>query len=239
MRADNTVLQEAQNLIALTTAQTPLKGGESTPLTGMDFSGITPKRKTLQTPNPVAGIKTPAQSAAGTPARTPQLGGGATPLRDDLHINEPVDVAAIAGASVVAQKKQQRQLRDKLKSGLFSLPSPSNEYSIVMPELPQEAQQMVRVPAQAADPCSALWSGLLLVRVWRAWCGVLSALYSPFRLAQPPKGIIFESAQSSCVALHQSASRRGPCFLRGLHITLPLCCRAWLTCCLCFLRPVC
>ncbi len=52
-RQDNVML-EAQNLIALTSAQTPLKGGENTPLHPTDFSGITPRRAEVQTPNLIA-----------------------------------------------------------------------------------------------------------------------------------------------------------------------------------------
>lgn len=42
------VLLEAQNLIALTNAQTPLKGGENTPLHPSDFSGATPRTQAIQ-----------------------------------------------------------------------------------------------------------------------------------------------------------------------------------------------
>lgn len=42
------VLLEAQNLVALTNAQTPLKGGENTPLHPSDFSGATPRSQVVQ-----------------------------------------------------------------------------------------------------------------------------------------------------------------------------------------------
>ena len=45
--------QEAQNLMALTNIDTPLKGGLNTPLHESDFSGVTPQQKTVQTPNTV------------------------------------------------------------------------------------------------------------------------------------------------------------------------------------------
>lgn len=51
-------MQEAQNLIALTNVETPLKGGLNTPLFESDFSGITPRRDIIQTPNTMLG--TPA-----------------------------------------------------------------------------------------------------------------------------------------------------------------------------------
>ena len=45
--------QEAQNLMALTNVDTPLKGGLNTPLHQSDFSGVTPQRQAVQTPNTV------------------------------------------------------------------------------------------------------------------------------------------------------------------------------------------
>ena len=65
-------VQEAQTLLALTNADTPLKpmSGSETPVGEVDlssgFEGITPQRKALQTPNEVLG----------TPFRTPGRPGG-------------------------------------------------------------------------------------------------------------------------------------------------------------------
>ena len=53
--------KEAQNIMALSNVDTPLKGGLNTPLHQSDFSGVTPQRQVAQTPNTVLG----------TPARTP------------------------------------------------------------------------------------------------------------------------------------------------------------------------
>lgn len=50
--------------MALTNVDTPLKGGLNTPLDDTDFSGVTPKHVTAQTPNTL--ITTPYQ----TPGRT-------------------------------------------------------------------------------------------------------------------------------------------------------------------------
>lgn len=47
------VIQEAQNLMALTNVDTPLKGGLNTPLHESDFSGVTPQKQVVQTPNTV------------------------------------------------------------------------------------------------------------------------------------------------------------------------------------------
>ena len=54
-------LQEAQNIMALTNVDTPLKGGLNTPLHNSDFTGATPQQRAMQTPNTVLG----------TPFRTP------------------------------------------------------------------------------------------------------------------------------------------------------------------------
>ena len=67
----DTILQEVQTILALQNVQTPLKGGENTPLHESNFEGMTPKKALVQTPNMVLG----------TPFRTPggQGGPGSTP----------------------------------------------------------------------------------------------------------------------------------------------------------------
>lgn len=61
------VCQEAQNIMALTNVDTPLKGGLNTPLHESDFSGITPKHQVVATPNMVLStpFRTPAQQNEG------------------------------------------------------------------------------------------------------------------------------------------------------------------------------
>ncbi|CAH8297948.1 unnamed protein product [Schistosoma turkestanicum] len=65
----DSVTREAQNILALQQVQTPLKGGENTPLVGeSDFSGTTPRLpNTLATPN----VLLPSQIIGTTPFRTP------------------------------------------------------------------------------------------------------------------------------------------------------------------------
>jgi len=144
------VLQEAQNLRKLQDGQTPLLGGENPTLHGSDFSGITPKAHTLAaTPNPMAatpggtpsrgGGATPS-TTAGTPARG-YLGGvpgsvSATPLRDSLNINDPD--AMLQPADARGAKARAALVRSDLKDALASLPAPTNEYQIVVPELPED-----------------------------------------------------------------------------------------------------
>lgn len=52
----DTVMQEALNVMALTNVDTPLKGGINAPVE-TDFTGITPQRVDIKTPNTV--IATP------------------------------------------------------------------------------------------------------------------------------------------------------------------------------------
>lgn len=47
------ILMEAQNVMALTHVDTPLKGGLNTPLHESDFSGALPQTQVVATPNAV------------------------------------------------------------------------------------------------------------------------------------------------------------------------------------------
>lgn len=90
--AQDTILQEAQTILALQNVQTPLKGGENTPLHESNFEGITPKKAAIQTPNMVLGtpFRTPGQSGAGSTPRsmTPRVGaGGGTAVAGKLHVH--------------------------------------------------------------------------------------------------------------------------------------------------------
>ena len=133
MAAQDKILQEAQNIMAMSNIDTPLKGGLNTELqeNGGDFSGATPSAKALQTPNTV--LTTPFRTREGqvglTPSQTPGGKGLATPtpIRDKLAINpsEGFDDA---------DKFQQKELQATLKMGLSSLPTPKNDFEIVVPE---------------------------------------------------------------------------------------------------------
>ena len=46
-------MREAKNLLSLTQTETPLKGGDNTPLHATSFEGIEPKRAVVQTPNSI------------------------------------------------------------------------------------------------------------------------------------------------------------------------------------------
>mmetsp|Transcript_15445 Transcript_15445/g.60381 ORF Transcript_15445/g.60381 Transcript_15445/m.60381 type:complete len:764 (-) Transcript_15445:40-2331(-) len=118
----DTVMMEAQNLIALSSQRAPLLGGENTPLTKPDFSGAAPEDRTVATPNRFA-----RQSSVGA---TPL----ATPVRDQLSIND--SLGAVAESSAVAERHRQAAQGKQLLSALKSLPAPKNTYQVVLPELP-------------------------------------------------------------------------------------------------------
>lgn len=148
----DSILMEAQNIMALSNVDTPLKGGLNTPLHESDFSGITPKRDAVSTPNNliVTPFRAAPQGSGLTPNRTPGLKGkemtpGTTPLRDKLSIN-PED--HLGFEDVMAAKNYKMESRNNLKKALTSLPVPRNDYEIVVPE--DEPQ-----PTDAEHPESA------------------------------------------------------------------------------------
>ncbi|XP_062863914.1 cell division cycle 5-like protein [Trichomycterus rosablanca] len=139
--AQDKILQEAQNLMALTNVDTPLKGGLNTPLHESDFSGVTPQRQVVQTPNTVLStpFRTPSHGAEGltphsgmTPKPTLGVTPGRTPLRDKLNINAEDGVLDYTDPAYA--KHAQRETREQLKLGLMSLPLPKNDFEIVLPE---------------------------------------------------------------------------------------------------------
>ncbi|CAI9578047.1 unnamed protein product [Staurois parvus] len=139
--AQDRILQEAQNLMALTNVDTPLKGGLNTPLHESDFSGVTPQRQVVQTPNTVLStpFRTPSQTSEGLTPRggmtpKPVIGAtpGRTPLRDKLNIN-PED-GSVDYNDPAYIKQLERESREHLRLGLMSLPTPKNDFEIVLPE---------------------------------------------------------------------------------------------------------
>ncbi|XP_031105240.1 cell division cycle 5-like protein isoform X5 [Ipomoea triloba] len=135
------IMMEAENQRRLSQSQTPLLGGENPMLHPSDFSGVTPKKE-IQTPNP---LLTPSATPGGT-GLTPRIGmtpssdgysfgmtPKGTPMRDELHINEEMDM----DGGKVACSDSKRELRSRLGG----LPNPKNEYQIVMQPLPEESEE--------------------------------------------------------------------------------------------------
>lgn len=142
----DTILMEAQNLIALTNVDTPLKGGLNTPLHEIEAGGLTPGvNKSLVSATPNALISTPFRTPAGqepgsqrsasfssTPGSQSQRSEvAATPssLRDKLTINPE---SLLTFDSEHEHKLYQKDAKEHLKRALTSLPAPKNEYEIVV-----------------------------------------------------------------------------------------------------------
>ncbi|XP_009418597.2 cell division cycle 5-like protein [Musa acuminata AAA Group] len=139
------IMMEAENLARLRESQTPLFGGENPELHPSDFSGVTPRKREIQTPNPMA---TP--SATPGPGLTPRIGmtpsrdgysfgitPKGTPFRDELHINEDIEMQDTAKMEL----HRQAELKRNLRFGLNNLPQPKNEYQIVIQPIPEEHEE--------------------------------------------------------------------------------------------------
>nr|UEK51571.1 HOX-like protein 6 [Parasacculina yatsui] len=154
------VMQEAQNIMALSQTDTPLKGGVNVPLHDSDFSGVTPSKKLIQTPNTVLAtpFRTPRSSTAGeTPAgfSTPGAAGGAigpTPLRDNLSINSEQSLL-----SATPSKLQQIEMKEQLRLELATLPAPRNDYEIVVPEDEPSGESGEGAAGEGEGTGSAAW----------------------------------------------------------------------------------
>ncbi|XP_046962885.1 cell division cycle 5-like protein [Vanessa cardui] len=142
------ILMEAQNVMALTHVDTPLKGGLNTPLHESDFSGALPQSQAVATPNTVLAtpfrstrseVSTPGSFA--TPGHGPQQPGLVTPgLRDKLSIN-PEDQLS-TGETPQQNNQVQKQLKASVRTALQALPAPRNDYEIVVPEHEADAGEM-------------------------------------------------------------------------------------------------
>nr|CDS27785.1 cell division cycle 5 protein [Hymenolepis microstoma] len=146
----DSIIQEAQNILALHHVQTPLKGGENTELsTGVvNIVGATPQARHLPTPN----ILLPSQLADNTPFRTPQVGAtpgpseplvGQTPRRDFLNINEGDYMEHPQAMSAAS-----------LHTKLAKLPQPKNNFEISMPDN-EEAESVLSEQVEGSEGTSA------------------------------------------------------------------------------------
>lgn len=145
------VLQDAQNIMALTHVDTPLKGGLNTELQNVDFNGVTPQRQLITTPNTILG--TPFSQIANDGFQTPQSDRTVvkaagivtpTPLRDQLSINRSDSMEVDIINTPQAMKNYQHQIKEQLKAGLSTLPQPKNDFEIVVPEdLPEDEETEV------------------------------------------------------------------------------------------------
>ncbi|CAO2836853.1 unnamed protein product [Amaranthus hypochondriacus] len=139
------IMMEAENLARLRESQTPLLGGHNPELHPSDFSGVTPKKRDIQTPNPMLTPLATPGGAGLTPkiGMTPSRDGSfsmtprGTPLRDELHINEELDTHD----SAKLELRRQADLKRNLRMGLSSLPEPKNEYDVVVRPAPDDTEE--------------------------------------------------------------------------------------------------
>ncbi|XP_062201914.1 cell division cycle 5-like protein [Phragmites australis] len=139
------IMMEAENLARLRESQTPLLGGDNPDLHPSDFSGVTPRKKEIQTPNPMATpLASPGPGVTPRIGMTPSRDGHSfgvtpkgTPYRDELRINEEVEMQD----SAKLELRRQAELRRSLRSGFTSIPQPKNEYQIVMPPITEDEKE--------------------------------------------------------------------------------------------------
>ena len=145
--ATDAINRQAQNILALNETDSVLKGGENTFLQTAteenfegneaekenigDFTGVTPARQAVPTPNRVIGTPqrtpgmTPGQITPGSAARTP---GSA---RDKLGLNTPSRDVAM---TPYGEEETEVDHMAALKEGLENLPQPKNDFEIVLEE---------------------------------------------------------------------------------------------------------
>ncbi|KAK1390138.1 Cell division cycle 5 [Heracleum sosnowskyi] len=134
----NAIMMEAENQARSRLSQTPLLGGENPVLHPSDFSGVTPKKIENQTPN-FSGVAALTSRVGFTPSRDAASFGmtpKGTPIRDDLHINDDMDMSP----KFVLQRHA--DLRSNLRSGLTSLPQPKYEYQIMVQPIPEDNEEL-------------------------------------------------------------------------------------------------
>ena len=144
--AQDLVSREAENLLRLVNAQTPLLGGENKELHPSDFSRATPHHQQLSTPKPLtpligsspvaaAGHTTPASlhanPAPGTPSRN-----GSSVLSSSSALAPPLSSTSMSASEALAAQssrsaaREERQRKSHLKQLLSMLPAPKNEYAL-------------------------------------------------------------------------------------------------------------
>ncbi|QRW15100.1 pre-mRNA-splicing factor CEF1 [Ceratobasidium sp. AG-Ba] len=140
---EDNIMAEARNLRNMVQAQTPLLGEENTPMHvssqgGTGFEGATPRHQVAFTPNPLAtpranGSEVSGDRAGATPLRTP--------MRDSLNIN-PEDGTPRIGDTPREERMRMAAAQRSLKLGFASLPKPSNDFEVVLPEDEEEAEEV-------------------------------------------------------------------------------------------------
>jgi len=143
------IMQEARNMVALNSSQTPLLGGENFVLEkGTGFSGSTPQsQRVTTTPNV---LMTP-EGTTGILSQNASKEGSATPLnssfRDQLKLNREQDAYMLTpqmSTSSKYEKERAKKAQAELASQLQSLPAPQYSYEISMPNVEEEGESSAK-----------------------------------------------------------------------------------------------
>ncbi|KAE9555170.1 hypothetical protein FO519_001594 [Halicephalobus sp. NKZ332] len=123
----DSISKAADDLLALTNTETPLKGGLNVPLHSTDFTAPSSVRQAIQTPNTVLSAygRTPGNVYDQTPGTVAETPGAATPFRDQLNINKGTDKSSV----------------DDLRRQLKNLPAPKNDFEVVIPDEIEEKDE--------------------------------------------------------------------------------------------------
>lgn len=148
---DDRIANELRNARARTETQSALLGGENPDLvetTG--YTGATPSRSTIATPNPLA---TPFRQTNGAGSST--AGPGATPgrtPRDTFSLNQQTPGSMILTGQTPREIKLARQAQtDSLRSKLAAIPAPKEtDFELEIPQ-EQEEQTARSLSAQKED----------------------------------------------------------------------------------------
>ena len=156
---EDRVANEIRNARARTETSSALLGGENTPLYEGDsstgFSGITPSKQQISTPNPMA---TPFRhTGTGGISSTPVPGGRkpeATPLRtprDNFHLNNDQS-NGVVGQTPREVRIAEIASRNSLHSKLSSLPKPKEtDWELELPDEQEEPIQTKFTEEDAAE----------------------------------------------------------------------------------------
>jgi pre-mRNA-splicing factor CDC5/CEF1 len=149
LSVDN-VGKEAENLLRLMTAQTPLLGGENKSLHPSDWSASTAQPQVIATPKPftplLASASSSSSAAAGaaTPSSLFANPAPSTPLRDGSSLSAaappPLPAAGLTASEAISlqqsslrQAQREKRQKNHLKQLLSMLPAPKNEVVLTAP----------------------------------------------------------------------------------------------------------
>ena len=155
LSVDN-VGKEAENLLRLMTAQTPLLGGENKALHPSDWSASTAQPQLIATPKPFtpllasASASSSAAAGAATPSSLFANPAPSTPQRDGSSLSAsaapPLPVGGLTASEAISlqqssarQAQSERRQRTHLKQLLSMLPAPKNEVVLTAPA--EEAEE--------------------------------------------------------------------------------------------------